>query len=98
MDLNDVRRLFAYDHWANCEVLDGMRSAEKSCQRSLRLMAHVLAAELLWLERTEQREQALPVWPDFTLAECATWSAEMAARWEKFLGVMDDARLATTVT
>src|SRR5579859_2091355 len=46
-----LRRQFAYDEWANREVLNAIRAASGSNQRSLQLMSHIFAAEQLWLDR-----------------------------------------------
>jgi uncharacterized damage-inducible protein DinB len=85
MDLNDFRRLFVYDAWANHEVLAALRAAKSAPPRSVRYMAHIVAAERLWLERLEQRAQTLPVWPDFTIEQCESQASEMASLWENFL-------------
>ena len=49
-------RLFAYDAWANQEVLAGLRAASTPPARPLKFIAHILAAERLWLERLEGQE------------------------------------------
>ena len=85
MDLSDFRRLFVYDRWANHEVLNALRAAESVPPGSLRYMAHIIAAERLWLERLEQRAQTLPVWPEFTVEQCDSQITELASLWENFL-------------
>jgi uncharacterized damage-inducible protein DinB len=85
MDLSDFRRLFVYDRWANHEVLIALRAAVATPSRSVRYMAHIVAAERLWLERLEQRPQTLPVWPDFTVEQCDSQITELASLWENFL-------------
>src|SRR5437762_11208930 len=85
MDLNDFRRLFVYDAWANHEVLAALRAAKSAPPRSVRYMAHIVAAEKLWLERLEQRAQTLPVWSDFTIEQCESQASEMTSLWENFL-------------
>ena len=55
MNLADyLRRQFAYDEWANRDVLAAIRAAGAVNERSLQLMAHILAAEQVWLERLKQ--------------------------------------------
>jgi|SRR5437667_12363971 len=85
MDISDFRRLFVYDAWANHEALVALRATEAKPPRSLQFMAHIVAAERLWLERLEQRPQTLPVWPDFTLEQCDSQATELASLWENFL-------------
>lgn len=83
MDISDFRRLFAYDDWANREIIRGLE--ETAPRRSLKFMAHILAAERLWLERLQGQTQSLPVWPDFTLAQCQKQAEELPLLWRKRL-------------
>lgn len=86
MELLDyLRRQFAYDAWANREVLARLRTSAAPGARPLQLLAHILSAERLWLERLRQQRQSLPVWPDFTLDECETQIAELAKLWGEYL-------------
>jgi uncharacterized damage-inducible protein DinB len=99
MDLMEhFSRLFAYDGWANQEVLNGLRAAKTPLPQALKLMAHIFAAERLWMERLEQKPQTLPVWPEFTADECERQAAELPVLWEKYLAASNEAKLARRVT
>ena len=78
-------RQFAYDEWANREVLAALRAGGAALRRSLQLMAHVLSAERLWLERLRQQPQSLPVWPQLTFEQCEQQAEEMARLWHEYL-------------
>jgi uncharacterized damage-inducible protein DinB len=91
------RRLFAYDDWANREVLASLRIAEIASPRPLQLLGHIVSAERLWWERIERQKQTLPVWPDFTVQQCESEIAEMSARWKKYLDKRTEADLARVV-
>ena len=95
--IEHLRRLFAYDEWANREVLESLRPGEPVPARSLKLLAHILSAERLWWERIEQQKQALPVWPDFTLAQCEAEIAEISVRWKEYLDKRNEPDLACSV-
>jgi uncharacterized damage-inducible protein DinB len=98
MDLIDYfRRQFTYDHWANREVVIMLRSGASSSPRSLQLLAHILSAERLWLERLTQRPQSLPVWPAFELSQCETQVAELNAMWRDYLDKLSLAALAEKI-
>jgi uncharacterized damage-inducible protein DinB len=83
-----LRRQFAYDEWANKEVLNAIRSAGGESQRSLQLMSHILASELLWLERLKHQPQSMPVWPEPDLAQCEAQAATMGGLWLEFLDLI----------
>ena len=89
MNLADyLRRQFAYDEWANREVLAALRASGNASQRSLQLMAHLLSAERIWLERLKQQPQSSPVWPKMALEECKAQAAEMAGLWREYLDLI----------
>jgi uncharacterized damage-inducible protein DinB len=83
-----LRRQFAYDEWANKEVLNAIRAAGAENQRSLQLMSHVLAAERVWLDRLKQQPQSVPVWPEPDLAQCEALAAELGGQWLEFLDLI----------
>jgi len=95
--LEHLRRQFTYDEWANREVLAGLKASTNPHTRPLQLLAHILAAERLWLGRILQKPQSLPVWPEFTLDRCEEQISELTQFWKKFLGKLTDANLSTAV-
>jgi uncharacterized damage-inducible protein DinB len=80
-----LRRLFAYDAWANREVLNSLRAADAPPGRALERFAHVLSAEELWLSRLRQQSATLPVWPPLTLSQCEMEAAKLPALWLTYL-------------
>jgi uncharacterized damage-inducible protein DinB len=79
-----LRRQFAYDAWANREVVAAIR-ASAGDERVLQLMSHIVAAERLWLERLEQQPQSVPVWPKADLNWCEAQMAELRRLWTEYL-------------
>ncbi len=88
MNLADyMRRQFAYNAWANREVLAAVRAGGEN-PRSLQLMSHILAAERVWLERLKQQPQSIPVWPEPDLAQCDAEAAALEGLWFEFLDLI----------
>ena len=83
--LEHLRRLFTYDDWANREVLAVLKKSGNPSPRSSKLLAHILSAERLWLERLEQKPQTLPVWPDLPFDDCEREIADLASKWRNRL-------------
>jgi uncharacterized damage-inducible protein DinB len=84
------QRLFAYDDWANREVLGSLRDLQTVPLRSAKLLAHILSAERLWLERLLVHKQTYPVWPDFSLEQCGLEIAELPGLWKDYLGSLKE--------
>lgn len=90
------QRLLAYDNWANREVLGAAKSA-KGPEQSLKLLAHILSAERLWLERLLQKNQTYPVWPEFTIRQCESELQELTGLWRSYLVNLGEHGLAETI-
>ena len=99
MELIDhFRRQFAYDAWANLEVLAAVRVGREASARSLQLVAHILSAERLWMERLKQKPQTTPVWPEFDLEACEAQARELGRLWCEYLDTMSPSGLSQTVS
>ena len=95
MDIVDyLHRLFAYDDWANREVLAALRNAPNPPARSLKLIVHILSAEGLWLARINQEKPSLPVWPELALAQCEAEGDALRASWRSYLEQCREAGLS----
>lgn len=78
-------RMFRYVAWADRRVLDALQAAPAAQHEALPLLAHLLAAEHVWLARLEHRDPRHPVWPALTADECAALAAENEAGYRAFL-------------
>ena len=73
-----LKKLFTYDDWANREVIRNLQELPHSPLKAVRLMAHVVAVEYLWLARLK-REPSPVVWPEWTITEIV-WQQEPQLR------------------
>ena len=78
-------RNFAYDYWANRECLSALSAASPAPPKVLRLIAHTLSAQMLWLERLQRVPQSVAVWPSSTLEDCGALADEMLSAWKNYL-------------
>jgi uncharacterized damage-inducible protein DinB len=82
--------------WADERVLGRLR--ESPHDDALRLYAHILGAERVWLTRLEGKDSGgLEVWPALELEACERLAGEMRAGYERYLGGLDEAELARPI-
>src|SRR5579872_6621528 len=78
-------RLFRYDLWANLEALKALESTKNVPLKARQLLAHIAAAQVLWMDRIAQRSPRLAVWPDLSPEECRHWIEQMNSEWSALL-------------
>jgi uncharacterized damage-inducible protein DinB len=90
-------KMFSNDHWANRECLTALRAASPPPPKVLRLLAHTLSAQKLWLERLQRIPQSIPVWPGSTIEDCIALADEMLLSWKKYLTELQPADLENEI-
>lgn len=75
MDMDMLRSMVRHMAWANELVLASLQDDAGSDAAGLEQFAHVLGAEHIWLTRILGQPNRAAVWPQLTLAKCATLAA-----------------------
>lgn len=95
--LEHIKRLFAYDDWANHEILASLQALADPPARPLKLLGHIVSAERLWLERLLVQKQTLPVWPLFTIEQCKLELDQLPGLWQSYLTSVGEAGLSRSL-
>lgn len=88
-----LERLFRFVTWADRRTLESVKATTAAQTEALPVLAHIFAAEHVWLSRLEQREPRHIVWPTLTLDECEQLAAENAAGYCAFVEKLSDEQL-----
>lgn len=96
--LRSLERLFRYDDWANREALASLQAASAPPAAAVKRMAHVLAAEWLWLARLEGERPPMAVWPELKLSECEREATRLPAEWRRYLAALPEGDLSRRVS
>ncbi|MDQ6799639.1 MAG: hypothetical protein M3041_02250 [Acidobacteriota bacterium] len=81
----NLEQLFAYDMWANREEVHHLRSLENPGEKAIKILAHIIGTQWLFLGRLRRDPKPAIVWPDLTLDECAAQIDQLAAAWPREL-------------
>jgi uncharacterized damage-inducible protein DinB len=83
--LGRLNQELAYNAWANRETLRSLLAARDAPERAAAVMAHLVAAEWLWLRRLGHPSPPMEVWPALPLAECEGQLRELSRAWQAYL-------------
>lgn len=98
MDLHSyLRRLFEYDDWANREVVASLQALPYAPHKAVRLMAHVVAVEYVWLARLKSQPDPA-VWPEWTLPEIAQHRGALPAIVTQYFEAVPPERLGEQIS
>jgi uncharacterized damage-inducible protein DinB len=79
-----LKTLFAYDDWANHEALRSLRTIPTP-PRAVKVMAHIVNTEWLWMSRLKQDGHQVVVWPKYGLDEAEQQLPVLRSAWGKYL-------------
>ena len=74
-----LKRWLRYNVWANRESLKSLN--DSAPEPALKRMAHIVAAEALWLDRVEGKASGA-VWPKLQVSEIADLITSNDQRWQ----------------
>ena len=83
-----LKKLFDYDDWANREEVRHLRSLKAPPPQAMKILAHIVGTEWLWLGRLRGEKPAV-VWPDLTLDQIAEQIDRLRDEWPREFGRSD---------
>jgi uncharacterized damage-inducible protein DinB len=92
-----IRRLHDHLVWADARTLNALRAMHAPPLDALRLYAHLLAAEHVWLARIEGTEPEMTPWPALALDQCAALGVKNHATLAVLVETLSGAELQRTV-
>ena len=93
-----LQRLMQHADWANRRILDSLQKTKLAEQRPLRLFAHILAAERIYLERLRGLDPwPQNFWPELSLEQGAALIIENGFAYKKFFAGLAENGLDSSV-
>ena len=95
--LDAIKRLFAYDTWANARALDALKGA--GSPKPFAPLAHLLVAEKIWLMRLHGEDTStVDKSPELSREECESLFEELRASYESYVNSLDESELVSLLT
>lgn len=96
-----IYRLFRHMSWADDRLIKLLEDIEVDAdarRETARLLAHLIAAERVWLLRAMRGDAAsVPIWPDWSLGEVVRAARETRAGYEQLLEEVTEDELRRVV-
>lgn len=94
-----IRHFFEFNTWATRRAAASVETVAAERPRALAPLAHMLAAERVWLLRLAGQESSdVALAPDLSLEECRALAEENRVAYEQFLGALGESALGSAVT
>ena len=84
-----LKRLYEHMWWAHDALVSELRQQQPDADTA-KLLAHIVAAEHLWLNRIDAIKPRHAVWPTLSLDQTSELEAENRARFRELLARPDD--------
>ena len=88
--LEQLPRLVAHLEWADDRAFESLRAMPHPDPAAVKVLAHVLGAEEVWLARMQQREPRSAVWPELDLDGCERLAREVHAGLDELLDSLSE--------
>ena len=96
--IDHLKKVLRHEQWATHAMLETLRSAGHTPPRAVRLLSHIIGAEIVWLARIEGRTTTQPVWPEWSLAELIEQARMLEEPWTGYLAALTAEDLGREVT
>ncbi|MGG2199763.1 DinB family protein [Paenibacillus validus] len=94
-----LERMFDHVHWANLRILAALQASDGKPDKAVRLFAHILGAENVWLTRMNGEDGgSFPIWPEADLAECGRMAEANRAGYARLFERLNESDLSEETT
>jgi uncharacterized damage-inducible protein DinB len=91
-------KLFDHMEWADQRALASLRGMPDPPAKAVELLAHVVAAERVWLSRIDSTKSPVAVWPNLSLDESERLLRENFQDYKRTLGRLTSEGLQQPIT
>ncbi len=91
-----IQKLYAYNDWANKEVLKTLQNQAVTDEYCLKMFSHVLNAQFIWHRRVTEITNTYKIWDVWSFEQLQTAIDDSYAGWKSYIDVLQEAELERT--
>ena len=88
-----IEKLYAYNDWANKEMLKALESQNVTDEYCLKMFSHVLNAQFIWHRRVTEQANAYKIWDIWSFAEMQNAISDNYECWKIYIKTLNDSEL-----
>ena len=98
--IETIHQLFAYNEWANRQVIRALKEQSANNPKALRALTHLLTSERQWFLRlTENKDTTgYNFWPELSLDECEALAEENIRDYAALFETLTEDSLSSAAT
>jgi uncharacterized damage-inducible protein DinB len=88
-----IKKLYAYNDWANKELLKCLSSQNVQDEFCLKMFSHVINAQFIWHRRMSEENNDYKIWDVWSFEQMQTALADNLTRWQVYFDKLNDVEL-----
>ena len=88
-----IKKLYAYNNWANKLVLESLESQQVADEYCFKMFSHGLNAQFIWHRRVSHQPNDYKIWDIWNSEQLAQAIANSALDWTSYIDTLDEAEL-----
>ena len=91
-----IQKLYAYNDWANKELLASLEQQQITDEYCLKMFSHVINAQFIWHRRVSEQSNEYKIWDVWNFTEIHQALADNYSRWQTYFTQLTEEELART--
>ncbi|TAE09175.1 MAG: hypothetical protein EAZ95_16330 [Bacteroidetes bacterium] len=91
-----IEKLYAYNHWANEEVLKSLQTQNVTDEYCLKMFSHVINAQFIWHRRVSEQPNDYKIWDVWSFEQMQNALIDNRTRWATYFAKLNEGELERT--
>ena len=88
-----IEKLYAYNDWANKEILKSLQSQQVVDEYCLKIFSHVINAQFIWHRRIANQTNVYKIWDVWNFDQLQEAIEDSSAKWKAYIAGLNELEL-----